>query len=485
MKTFMDKTVSYSNPTLYNHYLSEIMTELPKYRYDCDYHYTPTTEGIKTILDEYFTNKGWLYPVFENHPQYKGNGQIVFSSDYHRRVNKVGVLQFCDWCCDVLLDIYKEKAPNIMGMNYEELCNYYRKLDVICDSMVYISNIEIGQGKADCRVNGMTANDLFKEKRRIYILKTELASQVHEISSNNNSAYLAIGDINKVRALLRMFNYISDNVMTIATEDFANAINYYGELTDYNKIKAVKGQKVSRIINKICRMLGIDKSPEYGKRIAQLGDDINEMLIRRHTVISINPWDYLSMSFGDSWSNCSTIDKLNDRHINGGEHTYHGDSGSGTISYMLDPSTVLYYMVDESYSGNEYELQPKTHRCLFHLGEDKMIQGRVYPKTNDGDNTIYEEIRTIMQKVVSEMFGVNNLWTMKQGASTCNAVTETYGTHYADYIRYNCCTVCWHNNGTQIYKNNKPMIIGHNPICIHCGEEHTETDYIECKSCRW
>jgi hypothetical protein len=272
--------------------------------------------------------------------------------------------------------------------------------------------------------------------------------------------------------------------MSVATEDFADTINYYGNMAGYNKIKAVKGQKVSRIINKVCRMLGIDKNPDYGKRIAQLGDDINEMLIRRHTVISINPWDYLSMSFGDSWSNCSTIDKLNDRHINGGEHTYHGDSGSGTLSYMLDPSTVIYYMVDESYSGNEYELQPKTHRCLFYLGEDKMIQGRVYPKTNDGDNTIYEEIRTIMQKVVSEMFKVNNLWTMKQGASACGSVTETYGTHYPDYTRYDCCTVCWHNNGMQVYKNNKPMIIGHNPICIQCGREHTETDYIQCRRCR-
>lgn len=483
MKTFMNKAVSYSNPSLYNHYLSEIMTELPKYRYDCDWHYTPTTEGVKSILDEYFKNKGWLYPVFESHPQYKGNGQIVFSSDYHRKVNKIGVQQFCDWCKDVLLDIYRRKAPTVMGMDYGEICTYYRKLDVIYDSMLYISNIEIGQSKVDCRVNGMNIYDIATEKQKIYSLKVKLGSQVRDVSSNNNSAFLAIEDISKIRVLFSIFNYVADNVMTVATESFAETINYYGELAGYNKIKAVKGQKVSRIINKICRMLGIDKSPEYGKRIAQLGDDINEMLIRRHTVISINPWDYLSMSFGDSWSNCSTIDKMNDRHING-EHIYHGDSSSGTISYMLDPSTVLYYMVDESYSGNEYELQPKTHRCLFHLGEDKMIQGRVYPKTNDGDNTIYEEIRTIMQKVVSEMFKVNNLWTMKQGASACSSVTETYGTHYADYIRYNCCTVCWHNNGIQVYKNNKPMIIGHKPICPNCGKEHTENEYIECRECR-
>jgi hypothetical protein len=480
----MNKAITYSNPDLYNHYLSEIMTELPKYRYDCDYHYNPTTEGVKAILDEYFANKGWLYPVFENHPQYKGNGQIVFSSDYHRKVNKIGVQQFCEWCCDTLLDIYKEKAPRLMGMTYNELCLYYRKLDTICDSMLYLSSIEIGQSKIDCRVNNMTVSDMLKEKRKVYLLKLELCTQVKEVCTENNSGHIANEDVNRINILFNIFNYISDNVMSVATEDFAEAINYYGRMAGYDKIKAVKGQKVSRIINKVCRMLGIDKNPDYGKRIAQLGDDINEMLIRRHTVISINPWDYLSMSFGDSWSNCSTIDKLNDRHINGGEHTYHGDSGSGTLSYMLDPSTVIYYMVDESYSGNEYELQPKTHRCLFYLGEDKMIQGRVYPKTNDGDNTIYEEIRTIMQKVVSEMFKVNNLWTMKQGASACGSVTETYGTHYPDYTRYDCCTVCWHNNGIQVYKNNKPMIIGHNPICIQCGREHTENDYIQCRRCR-
>lgn len=483
MNTFMDKTVNYSNPDLYNHYLSEIMTELPKYRYDCDSHYAPTTEGIKAILDEYFANKGWLYPIFENHPQYKGNGQIVFSSNYHRKVNKIGVQQFCIWCMDTLLENYEKKSPTIMGMNYHELNTYYRKLDNIYDYMNAINSYNIGQGSAICTVNGMTIDEIETERNNIYTLKREMGRNITEICSYHWSVYLYKTDANKVRSLFSLFQYISDNVMSIATEDFANVINYYGNEAGYDKIKAVKGQKVSRIINKICRMLGIDKNSEYGKRIAQLGDDINEMLIRRHTVISINPWDYLSMSFGDSWSNCSTIDKLNDRHING-DHIYHGDSGSGTISYMLDPSTVLFYMVDESYKGDKYELQPKTHRCLFHLGEDKMIQGRVYPKTNDGDNTIYEEIRTIMQKIVSEMFEVNNLWTMKEGKKACASVTETYGTHYADYIMYNCCVVCWHNNGTQIYKNNKPIVIGHNPICINCGENHDENGYIQCEDCR-
>lgn len=484
MRTFMDKNVTYNNPDLYNHYYTQIMTELPKYRYDEDSHYQPTEVGIKAILDTYFTNKGWLYPIFEKHPLYKGNGQIVFSADYHRKVNKVGVHEFTIWFEDALLGIYEKKSPKILGMNYRELNEYYRKLDNIVDMMRDISCYTIGQGNCEVRVNGKTLMELDREREKMFWAKREMRSDISEVCSYHNSVYLTKNDANELNNLLMISRIISDNPTTFVTEEVASLINMCSDNTQY-KIKTIAGQKMSRVISKICHMTGVDKHPEYGKRFSQLGDDINEMLIKRHTIISINPWDYFSMSFGKSWSNCSTIDKMNDRHINSnGGHIYKGDSGSGTISYLCDPSTIIYYMVEESYKGDEYELQPKTHRCLFHIGEDKMIQGRVYPKSNDGDNTIYEEIRAIMQKVVSEMFNVNNLWTYKQGNSTCKAVTETYGTHYADYIEYDCCTVCWHNNGTQVYKNNKPIIIGHNPICINCGKEHKEYAYIQCEWCR-
>ena len=191
------------------------MTELPKYRYDCDSHYEPTTEGVKTILDEYFANKGWLYPVFENHPQYKGNGQIVFSSDYHRKVNKVGVQQFCDWCTDVLLGIYERKAPTVMGLTYGKLCQYYRKLDNICDYMACLNQYEIGQSKVDCRVNGMTLHEMAEERARIYSLKAELSKEVREICTDGLSGYIAIEDIPTFRILLTIFSYISDNIRAL------------------------------------------------------------------------------------------------------------------------------------------------------------------------------------------------------------------------------------------------------------------------------
>ena len=60
MNTFMNKNVNYNNPELYNHYKNQIMSELPKYRYDEDNYYTPTETGVEKILDVYFSNKGWL-----------------------------------------------------------------------------------------------------------------------------------------------------------------------------------------------------------------------------------------------------------------------------------------------------------------------------------------------------------------------------------------------------------------------------------------
>ena len=383
MNTFMNKNVNYNNPELYNHYKNQIMSELPKYRYDEDNYYTPTETGVEKILDVYFSNKGWLYPLFEKHPLYKGNGQIVFSANYHRKVNKVGVCDFCVWANDALLDLYEKKSPRVLGMTYTELDTYYHKLDNIVDSMYYIQMNNIGQGRCEVRVNGKTFEEMKREKIRIYDLKREIRHNLYEVCSYHKSVFLCREDSMKANAIMNIFGFISDNPVSIATEKIASVINNFGDMAGLN-IRAVAGQKMSRIIGKICRMVGLDKNPKYGNRIAQLGDDINEMLIKRHTIISINPWDYFSMSFGKSWSNCSTIDKMNDRHINSnGGHIYKGDSGSGTISYLCDPSTIVYYMVEESYKGDEYELQPKTHRCLFHIGEDKMIQGRVYQKSND------------------------------------------------------------------------------------------------------
>lgn len=142
------------------------------------------------------------------------------------------------------------------------------------------------------------------------------------------------------------------------------------------EVHAHDGQKTSRVINKLLAYIGVGKHPEYNREFAKYADALNPLKITRHTILSVNPLDYLTMSFGNSWASCHTIDKQNKR---GMPNSYQGMYSSGTISYMLDSPSMVFYTVDASYDGNDFWNEPKINRQMYHWGENKLIQGRLYP----------------------------------------------------------------------------------------------------------
>lgn len=238
-------------------------------------------------------------------------------------------------------------------------------------------------------------------------------------------------------------------------------------------IHAHKGQKMSRVVNKLLSYIGYDKLPDYNRMFAKYADALNPLQITRHTVLSVNPLDYLTMSFGNSWASCHTIDKENKR---GMPNSYEGMYSSGTVSYMLDSPSMVFYTVDASYNGNNFWNEPKINRQMFHWGEDKLIQGRLYPQDNDGNNSAYTPYREIVQSIMSELFGFTNLWTVSKGTGASAKYVFSEGTHYKDYECYDNCTLS-RPKGSE---NENDIIIGHDPICINCGEEHDTQDDISC-----
>ena len=457
------------------YYKSEIKNLLPDYRYKADGHYNPTDKGLDALLDTYNKEKGWMYPYFMSHPNYIGNGKIAFSSDYHRKVNVEGCRDFLDWVRDTIQDIYHNKyEAKCCGMTYREAYNARRRLDYLVTHMREIERTKLGNGMASVKVNGLPLSEIKKEYNRMYYITDYIDN--HNVYIGNNH-YISEKKNNELTKLNLFINLIGNNphMLTTATE-----VNELNELTDFLDLRIVAGQKFSRIIGKFCRKLGIDKLDDYQQKFAKFGDDINELAIKRHTIISINPIDYLTMSFGNSWSSCHTIDKLNDRNC---PNNYRGMYSGGTLSYMLDGASIVFYTIDRKYNGTDFEFEPKVNRCMFHIGEDKIIQGRVYPQNNDGDQTIYNEIRAIMQKTISEMLNTNNLWIIKQGTYTCNTMSDSYGAHYRDYLHYNNCNVSWLKPTEGKLKNTNRIRIGHSGICINCGEEHNNADSIICNDC--
>lgn len=225
------------------------------------------------------------------------------------------------------------------------------------------------------------------------------------------------------------------------------------------------GEKASRVINRICSYLGYDKHPEYNREFAKFADGLSPIIIKRHTVLSINPLDYLTMSFGNSWASCHTIDKENRR---GMPNSYSGQYSSGTMSYMLDESSMVFYTVDAAYDGDDYWTQPKINRQMFHYGEDKLVQSRLYPQDNDGKGEEYTPYRNIVQSIMATIFDFPNLWTLKKGCEAIRPYITSFGTHYEDYNYYGNCSL----SRIKGIDNENRITIGSEPICIQCGERH-------------
>ena len=263
-----------------------------------------------------------------------------------------------------------------------------------------------------------------------------------------------------------------ENLSVIATrtisEETATEIN---EMLP--NIHAHTGEKTSRVINRICTYLGYNKHEDYNKEFAKYADSLSPLKIRRHTILSINPLDYLTMSFGNSWASCHTIDKANKR---GMPNSYEGQYSSGTMSYMLDETSMVFYTVDASYDGTEYWDQPKINRQMFHYGKDKLIQGRLYPQSNDYEGEDYTPNRNIVQKIISDIYGFANLWTIKKGTEAARQYVTSRGTHYEDYRYFEKCSL----SRIKGSENEEYITIGHAPICIECGGIHDVSESINC-----
>ena len=67
----------------------------------------------------------------------------------------------------------------------------------------------------------------------------------------------------------------------------------------------------------------VDGSEAYDK-FAKYADSINPIKVKRHTVLSVHPIDYYTMSFGNSWTSCHcSASRCTGRDSSGTEHCYH------------------------------------------------------------------------------------------------------------------------------------------------------------------
>jgi formylmethanofuran dehydrogenase subunit E len=272
-----------------------------------------------------------------------------------------------------------------------------------------------------------------------------------------------------------MIAYANDNGITFddGTSEIINLFKHYQfqfidtdmkETLKGHSFNVSEGQKVSRILNTIFIKFGFDKLPDYNKLYAKIADAFNPLTIKRTSVLSLHPCDYLHMSEGNGWNSCHN---LND-----------GCYIAGTISYMTDKTTAIFYTINDGYQGDEYYNEPKITRNVFCYSDSVLLQSRLYPNNDEGKKKQYREI---VQKIFSDCENLPNLWIKKDFDEVSRYIkTHDYAMHYTDYTHSD------YRANISIRKNHETeyqFIIGSRVYCLMCGDDISNEKSLYCNDC--
>lgn len=501
LATLMNKESSFTlDEEKMREWVDQAMVMLGKFNYD------PSEFALEKIFKEWAKAKGWVIDLFAKHPKYNGNGQIIIPASLKRPIHYDGINIFRDWFDSQVDKMWLSPREIRVGFfTLQEVYDIWSDIDRICDRMYNFDDSLIYRGK--------TKEEWYNEREHWSNLYATVQRKSNAYSRyvGDRRGFFTNDDLdmaNAIKESVKYATYVDDEESGLITEEKAVNVNNMLEKTPL-KVRAVVGQKITKLVGKIMKELGFNKIVDiqlqewwtdgtyhsrekdmgYNYHFALLGDSINPITYTRDIVISVNPMDFWSMSFGHNWTSCHTIDK---EGIRGNiSNNYSGCYSGGTESYMLDGSSIIVYIrptEDEIIGAHEQDLpmeeQGKLKRVLFFLGEDKLVQSRVYPDGRDGgDKGLASQLRNIMQKTIADLYETPNMWTLKKGRHEVGYVTYTEaGAHYRDYEEYDDVNVSYLRR-IDGQLNTKTISIGAEHICPSCGAYHEEEAHITCYDC--
>ena len=402
------------------------------------YHHKNTENGVCEMLEVYFNNKEPLIKLLAQSDGYVGDMRIIRKREFARDTSSKDVRSFVD--------------------------NFYRKVGA--ESIIPKYKDEHGKTITDYMSVGfskLTAKDLVKKKKAL------------DIHSENISKFdLSTGMTRASSIANECFKGHLHDIKYVTTPALPTDI---GKKDDKANLYIASGTKTSRAFNKICAHHGVDKAKSYNKLFAQYADLVSDSVRHLYFITSVNPLDYLTMSFGRSWASCHTIDKRNERHM---PNDYSGMNCGGCVSYMLDNVSIITYVLD-NIDAPIYETG-KIYRTMFHYDVKKylMLQGRVYPQEKDGATDLYQTMRTFVQEEFVNLLHLeNNMWVTHK---RIDESTFTCGVHYPDYIYNSNCVMFYPREKADI-AHNATMDIGVDQICPCCGRTFKDKSNISCHYC--
>lgn len=251
-------------------------------------------------------------------------------------------------------------------------------------------------------------------------------------------------------------------------------------------VKMTEGKKPTRALINILRQLGFDnyKGNSYYKSAVRdysyYCDHMNPLSITRHTVLSVNPADFLLMSNGNSWTSC---------YVTGYEYGSPNTDESGcysigTLEYALDYQTMILYTVEKDVEDCDITFAPKYTRELFFWNGNTLVGSRCYPANDDIHASIYKENRAIVEGIVSNCLNLPNVWRKVDWGYEYTgkgyfdpAFRGRYGKE--QFPGYELTFM------TERPEMDRLVRAGFSPVyCLCCGETITAADAIVCSSCR-
>ena len=388
------------------------------------YHHRCTEHGVCEILNTYFTNKKHLIDMFMTSDNYVGNMRICVNVELERTSNGDEITHFC------------ENFPSRIGAS----TLFYKYTDENGKTLQDYSRTGVKKLKA--------RNLCYGNFRDVITVNAANRKKFCNDGMTKESYQKYEGFFHAIYSFRYSRNAIIDS----------ETIN---KLTQYEiNGKFVGGMKTSRAFNRLCSIHGVDKLPDYNKLFAEYADMVSGLKRKLKFYISLNPLDYLTMSFGNSWSSCHTIDKNNER---GMPNSYSGMHCGGTLSYMLDGTSIITYMHNKAIEDHE---EGKIYRNMFHFDEGTLVQGRIYPQGNDGATDLYRVFRRFMQIELTKLLNLRaDDWVKRTGV--CGNNVASYGVHYQDYNHFSGCNVSYPREMPSA--SSHMMAVGHTRICPYCG----------------
>jgi hypothetical protein len=286
------------------------------------------------------------------------------------------------------------------------------------------------------------------------------------------------------------------NVISVLLDSFGNgcgsisekSIDYIKDTLNSNGFPELvdevrSGKKESKILGKIFTAWNLPEyfgkiDNGYGKEVyaydklfAAIADSLNPLTVQRHTLLSIHPADYLTMSHGTGWKSCHNI--------------YDGGWQAGTLSYMLDGVSAVLYTVDEKYTGDEFWYEEKINRQMYMIDEGTLIGSRIYPKPDDVE--LATKFRNTVQEMIAKCEKMDNFWdTYETVSNKAKEYITTYpnALHYHDYDYEQ-----YHAKLSLLRSANHPvLVIGAPSLSVVTGKPITDAgtiigNFVICAGC--